>query len=154
MELFPDYEDLLRTFNARSVKYLIVGAFAVAYYTEPRYTKDIDVWIGTDKSNAEKVYRALKEFGAPLLNITPKDFSVRGTTYQIGVPPVRIDVMTELGGVSFAAAWRKRKAVHYGRTKANMIGLDELIAAKMAAARERDVIDLTKLEKKRKKGAR
>jgi predicted nucleotidyltransferase len=151
MELFQDYEDLLKAFNAQSVKYLVVGAYAVAYYTEPRYTKDIDIWVGPSKTNAAKVHRALKEFGAPLINITPEDFSTRGTTYQIGVPPVRIDIMTELGGVSFAEAWRKRKTARYGGTPAHMIGLEELIIAKRVAGRERDVVDLAKLEKKRKK---
>jgi hypothetical protein len=151
MELFPDYENLLKAFNVRSVNCLVVGAYAVAFYTEPRYTKDIDIWVGSGKANAARVHRALKEFGAPLINITPEDFSARGTTYQIGVPPVRIDIMTELGGVSFANAWKKRKTARYGGTPAHMIGLEELIEAKRAAGRERDVADLAKLEKKRKK---
>ena len=154
MELFPDYEDLLRAFNAHNVKYLIVGAYAVAYHTEPRFTKDIDIWARPDKMNAKRVYDALAAFGAPLTNVRANDFATRGTVYQIGVAPVRIDIITELGGISFEAAWKGRNSTKYGKTPVNVIGINELIAVKQKAGRGQDNLDVDKLAKAKREKAR
>jgi hypothetical protein len=104
-----DFEDLLRSFNASSVRYLIVGGYAVMLYTEPRYTKDLDVWIDPATENAGKVFRALAEFGAPLAGLSPSDFSKEGFFYQLGRPPARVDILMSIDGVSFEDAWRNRK---------------------------------------------
>ena len=94
-----DFSDLLQIFNANNVKYLVIGGYAVVQYAEPRFTKDLDVWISTDSDNAESVYKALQEFGAPLTDLTPKDFSEDGYFFQMGVPPVRVDVLMGIPGV-------------------------------------------------------
>ncbi len=93
-----DFEELLKIFNAAQVKYLIVGGHAVMLYSEPRYTRDLDLWIEATEENAGKVFRSLAEFGAPLSGLTPADFCREGFFYQIGVPPVRVDRRREIRG--------------------------------------------------------
>lgn len=106
----PDFKELLRTFNDKKIEFLIVGGYAVMKYTEPRFTKDLGVWIRNSPENATKVYEALAEFGAPLQKdgLVPADFASDDTTYQIGVAPVRIDILTHISGVQFADAWTNR----------------------------------------------
>lgn len=93
-----DFSDLLRIFGEHGVKYLVVDGYAVVQYAEPRYTKDLDVLIATDKKNAEAVYSALREFGAPLAGLTSKDFAEDGFFFQMGVPPIRVDVIMGIPG--------------------------------------------------------
>lgn len=140
-----DYEDLFSILNACKVKYLVVGAHAVAYYTEPRFTKDIDVWIPAILNDPQRVFRALRTFGAPLRGLTTKDFEDPTMILQIGVAPVRIDILVALPGVSAKEAWRHRRRTRYGKTPIAVLGLEELIKAKKAAGRPQDQLDLSKL---------
>src|ERR1043165_7897565 len=103
-----DFKEMLEALNAFHVRYLIVGAHAVMKYTEPRYTKDLDVLVATDPENAEHVFRALAHFGAPLAGYSPDDFKKEGFWFQVGVPPVRIDILLSIPGVDFESAWSKR----------------------------------------------
>ena len=96
-----DFSDLLRLFNAGRVRYLVIGGFAVIQYAEPRFTADLDLWVGTDPGNAGAVYEALREFGAPLSGLTAGDFAEEGYFYQMGVPPVRVDVLMGIPGIGF-----------------------------------------------------
>jgi len=105
MQIPLDYKELLKILNRHKAKYLIVGAYAVAYYAEPRYTKDIDIWIESSQNNARKVYSALKKFGAPLENITLNDFTNENLVYQVGVAPIRVDIIMGLKGLNFEKAW-------------------------------------------------
>ena len=93
-----DFTDLLRLFNDNSVKYLVIGGYAIIQYAEPRFTKDLDLWISTDTTNAAAVYKALKSFGAPLAGMTEADFAEDGYFYQMGVPPIRVDLMMGIPG--------------------------------------------------------
>lgn len=95
----PDFRELLSLFKKHSVRYLIVGGYAVMRYTEPRFTKDLDVLIAVDEGNPEAVYTALAEFGAPLNNLSPQDFAQEGYFYQMGSPPLRVDVLMSIPGV-------------------------------------------------------
>lgn len=147
MDLSKDYKELFETLNTYKIKYLVVGAYAVMAYTPPRYTKDIDVWILPELNNAEKIYQALKEFGAPLGGMTPDDFREKGMVFQIGVAPVRIDIMTGVPGLSFKKAWKNRKRVTYGMVPINVLGIQDVIAAKRKAGRGNDLIDLENLLK-------
>src|SRR5688572_13568256 len=97
----PDFVDLLRAFIAAEVRFLIVGAYALAIHGRPRATGDLDVWVEATADNASRVMRALREFGAPLQDLDESDFVSPGVTYQIGIPPGRIDILTELTGVTF-----------------------------------------------------
>lgn len=115
-------------------------------YTEPRYTKDIDLWVDPEPTNAGRVYRALAAFGAPLTEFSPKDFADRYSVFQIGVEPVRIDVITSLAGISFAAAWRHRTSANVEGQRVNFISRSDLIRSKRKAGRRQDLIDLDGLE--------
>jgi hypothetical protein len=106
----PDSIELLRTLNDENAEYLIVGGYAVIKYGEPRFTKDLDIWIDNSPENAARVYQALARFGAPLQKdgLSPADFAATDMTYQIGVEPSRVDILTHISGVDFASAWKNR----------------------------------------------
>lgn len=142
-----DFEDLLRCLNHAKARYLVVGAYAVIFYTEPRYTKDLDVWIELNSENAERVYTALKNFGAPLKGLSPNDFSRPGFTYQIGIEPNRIDILMGVDGVTFEKAWKRHRITKYGKQKTTMIDIDDLIKNKHAVGRAQDIIDIASLKR-------
>jgi len=146
MPLNPDYKDLFRILNEEQVDYLVVGAHAVIYYTEPRFTKDLDVMIRPTRVNAEKAWRALKRFGAPLQGITVDDFTREDLVYQIGIAPNRVDILMGLGGVGFDEAWACRENTAYAEVPIAIIGKRELITAKKSAGRPQDLLDVQKLE--------
>jgi len=127
-----DFEELLSIFNENGVRYLIVGGHAVMFYTEPRYTKDLDVWIDSSAENAERVYRSLLKFGAPLAGLTAKDFAEEGSFYQMGIPPVRVDILMSIDRVSFAEAWPNRQQSKLGNAQAWFIRRGELIRNRRA----------------------
>ena len=147
MDISPDYRDLFRILNKHKVKYLVIGAYAVVYYSEPRFTKDLDIWVKPDTGNTNKLYKSLKEFGAPLKGVKPDDFMNTNMVYQIGVPPVRIDIMIGLPQLNFGRAWKKRIKTQYDRVSINIIGIDELMKAKKQAKRKQDLLDLEALNK-------
>ena len=142
-----DFSDLLNLFNDKKVKYLIIGGYAVVQYAEPRYTKDLDIWISTDTTNASSVYEALKEFGAPLAELTEKDFAEDGYFYQMGVPPVRVDILMGIPGVKFEEAWKKRVKIEFDGLSLSFISKEDLIIAKRASGRPQNLIDADALEK-------
>src|SRR5436309_10764146 len=104
----PDFLDMLRALSEADVRFLIVGAYALNVYTKPRATGDLDIWVDPTPENAPKVVRALEAFGAPLHEITEMDFGRPGITLQIGIPPVRIDLLTQLTALEFEEAWQDR----------------------------------------------
>ena len=143
-----DYEDLFKTLNSYKIKYLVIGAHAVMFYTEPRFTKDLDLWIPSALNSPKRVYEALKKFGAPLKGMTPEDFQDPKMIFQIGVAPVRIDILVDLPGLSEEEAWKHRVRSRYGKSSINILGLAELIKTKKMTARPQDKLDLTRLSKK------
>ena len=136
-----DFNDLLRIFNDHNVRYMVIGGYAVVQYAEPRFTKDLDVLISTDTKNAEAVYNALKEFGAPLAGLTPKDFSEEGFFFQMGVPPIRVDVLMGIPGINFDDCWDRRVEVDFDGLNVIFISKQDLIYSKRAAGRPQDLID-------------
>jgi len=140
----PDYKELLQLLNQFEVEYLIVGGFAVMKYGEPRYTKDLDVWVYNSSQNSLRLVRALKKFGAPLDHdrITVKTFTNRKVVYQIGIAPVRIDILTEITGVKFPNAWRQRVAGTVFGVPVYFISLAHLTINKQALGRSKDLKDL------------
>ena len=146
----PDLKELLRAFNEKKAEYLIVGGYAVMKYTEPRFTKDLDVWIRNSPENAAKVYEALAEFGAPLQKdaLLPKDFTSEDMTYQIGVAPVRIDILTRISGIQFPEAWQNRVAGTFFGLPVYFISLSDLITNKKAAGRSSDLEQLELFQNK------
>lgn len=143
----PHYKELLHIFNERGVEYLVVGGYAVMKYTEPRYTKDLDVWVRNSPNNAQQVFEALARFGAPVLRdgITPETFRKDEIVYQIGVAPIRIDISTHIDGVQFATAWRKRVRGTVFGVSVNFISLRDLIRNKKSMGRRLDLEDLANL---------
>lgn len=152
MDLNKDFEELLQLLNSVHAKYLVVGAYAVIFYTEPRYTKDIDLWVEPTSENAEKIFKVLKKFGAPVKNLTIDDLTNSDMVYQIGVEPNRIDILMGIGKMTFEHAWKNRRTSSYGKEKIHVIDFDDLVTAKKFAGRRKDKLDLeTLLATKKKK---
>ena len=140
----PHYKELLQLLNEFEVEYLIVGGFAVMKYGEPRYTKDLDVWVHTSPHNSARLVGALKKFGAPLEHdrITAETFTEKQLVYQIGIAPVRVDILTEITGVQFHDAWKRRVASTFFGVPVHFISWDDLVANKQALGRSSDLKDL------------
>lgn len=136
-----DFTDLLSLFNDNNVRYLVIGGYAVIQHAEPRFTKDLDLWISTDPSNARAVYQSLKNFGAPLTDLTEADFAEEGYFYQMGVPPVRVDILMGIPGIQFEEAWDRRVEVDFDSLRIPFISRLDLITAKLASGRPQDLID-------------
>ena len=140
-----DLKNLLRAFNEQGVRYLVVGGYAFGVYAEPRATKDLDLLIRSDEANSAAVYRALTQYGVPLDGLTPRDF-MDGSTFQIGQPPARIDLLQRIDGLTFDEAWQNRIAgLIDGELEINVISKNDLIRNKLASGREQDVLDVRKL---------
>ena len=147
MDLLPDFRDLLSALADSNAEYLVVGGWAVGVHSEPRFTKDLDIRIGQSPENLERVVRALETFGAPpgilddLRRLGPDEFLF------LGVPPARIDVLRTIPGADFEAAFADRLSIEWDGVAVNVIGREDLIRAKRAAGRERDLRDLRALER-------
>ncbi len=141
-----DFRDLFRHFNEEAVEYLLVGAHAVIFYSEPRYTKDMDVWVRPTPENAARVYRALQRFTAALMGATEADFAEPDVIFRMGVPPACIDIMTSIDGVTFDEAWPNRVETTFGGEPITVISRQDLIRAKRAAGRPLDLADAARLE--------
>lgn len=148
MEIQQDFNDLLKLFNAHNVDYMIVGGYALAYHGFPRYTGDIDIYIKPDIQNASKIMIALEKFGFGSVGIEQKDFENPNKVVQLGVPPVRIDIITSMTGVSWNKAYSQSLDGKYGDTPVKFIGLKELILNKRAMGRSKDISDLESLGEK------
>jgi len=138
----PDFVDLLRAFLAADVRFLVVGAYALAVHGRPRATGDLDVWVDATPANAARVMRALAAFGAPMDAIAESDLGTPGITYQIGVVPRRIDVLTELTGLTFDDAWSARVRHPFGDIEVDFIGRDHFVQNKRATGRAKDLADI------------
>jgi len=140
-----DLKELLRAFNDHGVKYLIVGGYAFGVHAEPRATKGLDIFIRSDEENSKAVFRALAQYGAPLEGLSPSDF-MDGTTFQIGQPPARIDILQQIDGLTFDEAWENRiEGIVDGQVRAAVISRDDLIRNKLATGREQDILDVKTL---------
>lgn len=151
MEVSPDYEELFRVLNAHKVRYLVVGAHAVIYYSEPRFTKDLGVWIPPSLNDSRRVYKALAAYGVPLRGVSIEDFSNPSFIFQIGVAPVRVDLLMHIAGVDPKLAWKHRQRSRYGKASVFILGLWELMQSKKSAGRPLDRIDLAVLKDRSKR---
>jgi hypothetical protein len=149
VKLPDDFRDLLVCLADAEADFLIVGGFAVAHHGHVRATKDIDVLVRASNENADRVIRALVAFGAPVqaLHITAADFAQEGKVVQLGVAPFRVDLLTGISGLDFAAATVDTSAIDVDGRQIRVIGLEPLLKNKRAAGRPQDLADVAQLEK-------
>jgi hypothetical protein len=147
--LHEDFRDLLVLFADAGVEFVIVGAYALALHGAPRASGDIDLFVRATPRNAERVFAALARFGAPLeaVGVTAGDFARSGVVYQIGLPPQRIDVLTEISGVTFDEVWESRLTAEIEGRSIGFIGRAALLKNKRAAGRPQDVADAARLQR-------
>jgi len=148
--MYQDYKDLLSAFHAHGVRYLIVGGYAVIFHAQPRFTRDIDLFIKADSANAQATYAALAAFGAPLEGLRPEDFAEPGSFFRFGRDPHGFDILPDIPGVDFEAAWGRRVEGIIDPAsglKAFFISAPDLIAAKLAAGRPQDIADAAAIRK-------
>ena len=140
-----DFRDLLRVFNEEKVRYLVVGGYALIKHSEPRYTKDLDLWVSPDEENATRVFQALTRYGAPVSSMSPADFMREGYFFTMGLAPNRIDILFDLKGLTFDAAWRRRVCDVVGDIDTCFLSRVDLIINKEAVGRKQDLADVEKL---------
>jgi hypothetical protein len=138
----PDVRALLRAFSVHEVRYLVVGAHALGYWAQPRATGDLDLFVDPTPANAARVLAALKDFGAPLAGLSEADLATPGVVFQMGLPPHRIDLNTELTGISFSEAWTDRAVARIEGVELWFIGRAAMIRNKRATGRAKDLLDL------------
>jgi hypothetical protein len=146
MELDRDFSEFIASCAAHNVRFLIVGGYAVAAHGHPRFTKDLDVWVWLDEQNAHRLVSALEDFGFGALGLTPADFLDEGTVVQLGYPPKRIDILTQVDGVLFDSCWKRRIEVEVGGQRVPFISADDLLANKKASGRPQDLADVAAIE--------
>ena len=144
-EFDEDFRDLIGLFNSQGVDFLVVGAHCLAVHDVPRTTGDIDFWVRPTPENAERVFRSLASFGVPLADATAADFARIGFGFHVGAPPGRIDVLTAVTGLAFDEAWENRFASRLYDQPVFALGRDDLIRNKLAAGRDKDLLDVKNL---------
>ncbi len=142
MDVQQDFRDLLELYNKHKVDYIIVGAYALGFHGAPRYTGDLDVFVQPDPINARSIMQALHEFGFGSVGLTAADFEEEGKIIQLGFPPVRIDIITSITGISWKQARSGRVKGPFGDLMVYYIGRDDFIANKKALGRKKDIADL------------
>ena len=142
-----DFKDLLRILAECNVRYLVAGGYAVIHHSQPRYTKDIDIWLDPTPENARKLMRAFRIFGIPMAGVTREDFSTPGTQFSLGLPPCEIDFLTTIPGLEFAAAWENKVISEEEDFPILYLGKSDLIRAKQTAGRLQDLADIDELRR-------
>mgnify|MGYP000075065180 FL=1 len=145
MEVQKDFKEFLALLNANEVDFMIVGGYALAYHGAPRYTGDIDVFVKPDRKNAQQIIKVLKEFGFSSLELSIDDFQNEDNVVQLGLTPVRIDIITSISGVSWDQADATKEPGFYGNVPVNYIGKKQYIANKKAIGRAKDIADIEAL---------
>ncbi len=140
-----DFKEFIQLLNVHSVRYLVVGGYAVAFHGHPRYTKDIDIWILLDKTNAKKMLDVLNAFGFSSLGLTEDDFLKKDNIIQLGNPPNRINILTDLSGVIFDECYPQKKNINIDGVAINFIDVESLIQNKKASGRHQDLADIENL---------
>ena len=148
MEIYQDFKELLELLNVHKVEYVIVGAYALSFHGVPRFTGDIDILVKPDQDNAAKILVALKDFGFGSLDLKESDFHEPGQVIQLGVAPVRVDLITSLTGLSWQEVFSGKVKGNFGEVNVYYLGKKELLANKRALGRKKDLADIEALEEK------
>ena len=145
MGVKKDFKELLELFNKHKVEYMIVGGYALAFHGAPRYTGDLDIYVRPDAPNVQQIMSALKDFGFGPVGLTAADFEKPNNIIQLGVPPVRVDIINSLTGVSWESAFENRIEGKYGDIQVYYIGREQFIFNKRAMGRKKDLADIEAL---------
>ncbi len=147
--LCSDFQDMVLALCEAKAEFLVVGGYAVAWHGHARSTGDIDLLVRPSAENAARVYEALVRFGAPVAaaGLTPDDLTKKDLVYQVGRPPRRIDILTDISGIDFDGAWKRRVETDWRGRKVGMLGFDDLLANKRASGRPKDLADVLELER-------
>lgn len=140
-----DFKEFVELLIKNSAEYLIVGGYAVGIHGHPRYTGDLDIWLNPTEENAQRILKSVNEFGFSSVGLTIEDFTKIGNVIQLGFPPLRIDLLTDIDGVTFEEAYKNRKIVELDALMVNFIGYNELIKNKKSSGRLRDIDDIENL---------
>lgn len=151
MAVNPDFRDLFAALNGAGAEYLVIGAHALAVHGAPRFTKDLDILVRCEEANANKVWKALESFGAPLGSLRPVDLCTPGLMFQMGIAPNRIDILTSADGLEFESAWNNRIEGHYGDQLIWILGRQDLLTNKAATGRAQDLADIEALNRMEEK---
>ena len=146
MEIDKDYKEFLLLLNRNKVEYLVVGGYAVAFHGYPRYTGDIDIWINSSKDNAERLVKAIDEFGFDAEPLKILDFEQEVIAFHLGTPPVRIDIMNRIAGVKFSECYSRKLELEIEGMPINYIAFQDLITNKKASGRYKDLSDIENLQ--------
>lgn len=141
-----DFKEFIELLSKHKAEYLIVGGYAVGVHGHPRYTGDLDVWLNPSPENAELILKCVIEFGFSSYGLSQSDFTKPGNVIQLGYPPLRIDLLTEIDGVTFDECYKNRKEVIIGDLKVNFIGYKDLLKNKKESGRPRDIDDIDNLK--------
>jgi len=144
--LNSDYKDMLSALSGEKVKFILVGAYALAVHGFPRATMDIDFWVFASPENSAALLRALRVFGAPLEGIHKEDFEQEGLVFQIGVAPRRIDIITAIDGLAFEDAWSRALITEIDGIPVRVLSKKDMIINKRATGRTKDIADAEMLE--------
>ena len=142
-----DFKELLQSLHECEVRYLVAGGYAVIHHSQPRYTKDIDIWLEPTTGNARKLMRAFRMFGIPMVGVTEEDFATPGTQFNLGVAPCEIDFLTTIPGLEFTAAWENRVTSDENGFPIHYLGREDLIRAKQTAGRLQDLADIEEIRR-------
>jgi len=142
MEVQQDFRDLLELFNKHKVDYIIVGAYALGFHGSPRYTGDLDVFVKPDPDNARSIMQSLHAFGFGSVGLSESDFEEEGKVVQLGFPPVRVDIITSITGVTWEQARSGRMEGLFGDVTVHFIGRNDFIVNRRALGRKKDLADL------------
>jgi hypothetical protein len=146
MEVQKDFRELLELFNKHNVEYMIVGGYALAFHGAPRYTGDLDIFVRSDSQNAQRIVKALADFGFESVGLTVEDFEKPDKVVQLGVPPVRVDIVTSLTGVPWETASENAVPGTYGEIQVRYIGRKQFILNKRSIGRQKDLADIEALD--------
>lgn len=142
-----DFKDLLRLLHEEKVEYLVAGGYAVIHHSQPRYTKDLDVWVKPSTENARRLMRVFARFGIPMVNLTEEDFAAVGTQLNLGVAPNQLDILTVIPGLEFDPAWETRAVTEEEGFPIYYLGKEALITAKKTAGRLQDLADIEEINR-------
>jgi len=148
VQFYSDFKDFIKLLNKFKIRYLIIGGYAIAFHSRPRATQDIDIFIDNSEVNAKKILKALDEFGFASLNIKKEDLIKDDAIIQLGVRPLRIDLVTSIEGVKFDEAYKNRVTINYADLKnISLISIKDLIKNKKETGHEKDIFDIDWLNK-------